>query len=224
MAEIRDWYKLTKKAGIKKDKHYNQHMIDAGSMILCIGGTGSGKSTALLEFLSRCPEKYYEIHLFSGSNNADTEPLYRLLKEKIPEVQTYNDINDVPELESFEDKDCEKLIIWDDYLQLSAKQMKKLNQYVTASRKSGFTNWFMSQSYVHCPKIISRNATHMLLFKLNDNRSLNTIIKNHNQLDLPDEDFKKLHQIITSQPRSFLMVDLKNRNIRKNFTDILQKC
>ena len=82
MAEIRDWYKLTKKAGIKKDKHYNQHMIDAGSMILCIGGTGSGKSTALLEFLSRCPEKYYEIHLFSGSNNADTEPLYRLLKEK----------------------------------------------------------------------------------------------------------------------------------------------
>ena len=28
MAEIRDWYKLTKKAGIKKDKHYNQHMIE----------------------------------------------------------------------------------------------------------------------------------------------------------------------------------------------------
>ena len=224
MSEIKDWYKMVKNTGIKKDKHYNQHMIDAGSMILCIGGTGSGKSTALIEFLSRCPEKYYEIHLFSGSGNADSEPLYQLLKEKIPEVRTYNDINEVPELESFDDKDCEKLIIWDDYLQLTPKQMKKLNQYVTASRKSGFTNWFMAQSYVHCPKIISRNATHMLLFKLNDNRSLSTIIKNHNQLDLPDDDFKKLHQTITAVPRCFMMIDLKNRNLRRNFIDILEKC
>ena len=95
---ITNWYKHIKGSGIKKDKNYSKHMIDAGSMILCIGGTGSGKSTALLEFLSRCPEKYYEIILFSGSGNSSTEPLYRLLKEKIPEVQCYDDINEAQNL------------------------------------------------------------------------------------------------------------------------------
>jgi hypothetical protein len=102
--------------------------------------------------------------------------------------------------------------------------MKKLAQYITASRKSGFTNWFMSQSYTAVPKIISRNATHLLLFKLNDNYSLKTIIKNHNQHSIPDNDFKELHRTITEQPRSFMMIDLKNRNLRRNFTDILEKC
>jgi hypothetical protein len=224
MDEVTNWYKHIKGSGIKKDKNYSKHMIDAGSMILCIGGTGSGKSTALLEFLSRCPEKYYEIILFSGSGNSSTEPLYRLLKEKIPEVQCYDDINEVPELESFEDKNHEKLIVWDDFLQLNPKGMRKLAQYITASRKSGFSNWFMSQSYTAVPKIISRNATHLLLFKLNDNYSLKTIIKNHNQHSIPDNDFKELHRTITEQPRSFMMIDLKNRTLRRNFTDILEKC
>jgi len=223
MDKVQNWYSHVKGSGIKKDKNYSKHMIDAGSMILCIGGTGSGKSTALLEFLSRCPEKYYEILLFSGSGNAETEPLYRLLKEKIPEVQTFDDINKFPDLETFEDKNCEKLAIFDDFLQLNAKGMKKLAQYITASRKSGFTTWFMAQSYTAVPKIITRNATHLFLFKLNDNHSLKTIVKNHNQLDLPDDDFKELHRTITAEPRCFLMIDLKNRNLRRNFTDIISK-
>ena len=45
-------------------------------MILCIGGTGSGKTNALLNFLSRKNNAFYDIIIFSGSST--DEPLYNL--------------------------------------------------------------------------------------------------------------------------------------------------
>jgi geranylgeranyl pyrophosphate synthase len=58
--------------------------------------------------------------------------------------------------------------------------MKKLNEYLTAGRKFGFTVWCMAQNYTSIPKVITRNLQYIILFKLNDNVSINNIIKNHN--------------------------------------------
>ena len=220
--EIKNWYSKVKGTGLKRDKNYSKHMIEPNSMIVCIGGSGSGKSTSVIEFMSRC-DGFYEILLFSGSGNSQTEPLYKLLLERCPGVQCFDDINEFPDLETFE-KDLPKLAIFDDFMQLSPKQMKKLNQYVTAGRKSSFSCIFMAQSYTHCPKIISRNAHYFWLFKLNDNRSIDTIARNHNQHDIKKDDFIKLHQMVTSFPRNFLNIDLKNRLIKRNFTDVLEEC
>ena len=76
--EIKDWYKEVKNTGVK-DKSFKNHEIEPNSIIGLIGQSGSGKSTALIDFISRCPEKFTEIHLFSGSGSASTEPLYKLL-------------------------------------------------------------------------------------------------------------------------------------------------
>ncbi len=67
---IKDWSKVVTKLegeGIKKDKNYNKHMIKPCKMIASIGPTGSGKSNALLEFLSRKNGSFCEVILFSGS-------------------------------------------------------------------------------------------------------------------------------------------------------------
>jgi len=213
--EIKDWYKEVKNTGVK-DKSFKNHEIEPNSIIGLIGQSGSGKSTALIDFISRCPEKFTEIHLFSGSGSASTEPLYKLLKQKIPELETYDNVEDIPPLESFEDKTSEKLIIFDDFLQLTPRQMHKLAQYATAGRKSGFTCIFMSQNYTSVPKVISRNFHYLWLFKIQDTVSVDTIFKNHVN-GITKQEFRDLHRAITSQPRSFLMLDLRKNELRKNF-------
>ena len=213
--EITDWYKQIKGSGMKRDKSFKNHRIEPCSMIMLIGASGSGKSTALIDFIYRAP-KFTEIHLFSGSGNASTEPLYKLLLEKIPEVKTYDSVEEIPDLETFE-KDDEKLIIFDDWLQLTPKQMKKLAQFATAGRKSGFSCIYQSQNYTSVPKVISRNIHYFWLFHINDARSVETICKNHNAFNITQQQFKDLHRVITKEPRNFLMVDLRGNELRKNF-------
>ena len=76
---------------------------------------------------------------------------------------------------------------------------------------------------ISIPKIITRNAHYFIIFRLNDNVTIETILKNHNISNLSKEDFKHFYLKATAQPRDFFMVDLRNNNIRHNFLDILQK-
>jgi len=215
MSEITDWYSKVKNTGPKRDKTFKNHEVEPCSIIGLIGQSGSGKSTALIDFLYRAP-KFTEILLFSGSGSATTEPLYVLLKEKIPEVQTFDTVEQIPDLESFTDKESERLIVFDDFLQITPKQMKKLAQFATAGRKSSFTCIFMSQNYTSVPKVISRNFHNMWLFKIQDAVSVDTIYKNHVN-GITKQQFRDLHRVITSEPRSFLQLDLRKNLLKKNF-------
>ena len=54
--EIRDWYKEVKDTCIKRGKDFKNHEIEPCSIIGLIGQSGAGKSTALVEFISRAPK------------------------------------------------------------------------------------------------------------------------------------------------------------------------
>ena len=162
--KVKNWYEsLSKdlKRESKLDKNYKKHFIQPNSMICCIGGTGSGKTTSLVEFLSRKNEAFFDIIIFSGSTT--DEPLYSMLKQKMPDIKLINDINELPDLKEFdnEDKDQERLIVFDDFVNLKKPEMKKINEYLTAGRKFGFTCWCMCQNYTSCPKTVS--YTHLTL-------------------------------------------------------------
>ena len=62
--KIKNYYDLLDK-GLKRenkfDKNYKKHYIQPNSMICCIGGTGSGKTNALIDFLTRKNEAFYDI-------------------------------------------------------------------------------------------------------------------------------------------------------------------
>ena len=195
-------------------------------MILCIGGTGSGKTNALLNFLSRKNNAFYDIIIFSGSST--DEPLYNLLQDKVDGVELINNIEYLPELSEFDDenKDKEKLIVFDDFINLSNKEMKKIKEYLTAGRKSGFTCWLMAQNYTSVPKIITRNCHYFIVFKLNDNATINNIIRNHNVDNLNKDDILDAYNYSTKEPLNFLMVDTRGeglKRLRKNFTDFIKK-
>lgn len=225
--KVINWYEKLKDQlpnPTKLDKNFNKHFILPNSMILAIGGTGTGKTNALMSFLAFKNESFYKIIIYTGSTGE--EPLYQYLQNKIPELEIYNDIKEVPPLTEFddEDKDKEKLIIFDDFINLKSKDLVKIQEYLTAGRKFGFTVFLLAQNYVSVPKTITRNINYFIIFKLNDTVSINNIIKNHNIDDIDKDKFKEAYKYSTSERLNFLMLDLKGpkeRRLRHNFTEFL---
>ena len=102
-------------------------------------------------------------------------------------INDINDIDDVPELQEFDDEDKKKpkLIGFDDFIKVEKKKMKKIYDYLIAGRKFWFSVvWLLSQDDASVPKIIVRNILYIILFKINNNISLNNIIRNHNIADV----------------------------------------
>jgi ABC-type dipeptide/oligopeptide/nickel transport system ATPase component len=224
MSDIINFYEhLPKhlKAEVKLDKNFKKHYILPNSMICIIGSTGCGKSNAILNWLSRCDDKFYQIIVFNP--NSTDEPLYNFLKEKIPELQTFSDIEELPDLKSFEDdKKHEKLLIVDDFINLNPKSLKKILDYLIMGRKSGFSVICQSQNYTSIPKVMLRNIHYFLLFRLNDNISINNIIRNHNIDNIDKNLFKKMYIDATTEKLNFFTLDLKGgkeTRYRKNLTD-----
>ena len=66
---------------------------------------------------------------------------------------------------------------------------------------------------------------YIIMFRLNDNVSINTIIKNHNIHNVDKEKFKEAYVKSTSEPRQFFMIDMKgdkDKYLRSNFTNFLK--
>jgi hypothetical protein len=142
-------------------------------------------------------------------------------------VTLYNNIDEVPDLEEYDsdDKKKPKLIVFDDFINVENKKLKKIYNYLISGRKFGFTCWLMAQNYSSVPKVIVRNIYYFILFKLNDNISLNNIIRNHNISDVDPSIIKSTCNLCTQDPPNFFMIDLKTINkkerFRKNFLHFL---
>ena len=153
MADIVNWYDKLPNDNKKKKlpKHWKNHHIYHNSMILCIGGTGTGKTNALIDYLSRTSGEFHKIIIVSLSTL--DEPLYNFLQQKSNEIEFINDIDEVPDLNEFDDenKNKPKLIVFDDFINLTKKEFKKINPYLISGRKFGFSVWLMAQEYTSIP-------------------------------------------------------------------------
>jgi hypothetical protein len=218
MSDLVNFYSLLPKDKQKLPLGYKQHYIDKNSRILMIGSSGTGKSNSLLNFIEKSSGEFNEIIIASFSTT--DEPLYNYLQQKIPQVQLINNIDEVPEVQSYDDNDkkISKLIVFDDFVNLNKKEMKKLFDYAIASRKFGFTCVFISQSYTSVPKIISRNCNYLFVFRLNDKVSIKRIISNHSLSGIVSpEEIEKYYYYCIKQPLGFLLIDLKTTDDTKRF-------
>jgi len=190
----------------KKSKYYKDHMIDDASRILCIGSSGSGKTNSVLSFIGRNPV-FTRIIIFTGSGT-EQEPLYKLLKEKIPEVEFINKASDLPELDSFDGEPV--LMVLDDWITLSKKEMARICDYFIGGRKRNVTCFAMSQSYTACPKLVSRNSQYFMVFAMPERYTMNHILKNHNIHGIPEQKFLAMYKKSTAEPLNFFLVDTKH--------------
>jgi len=220
---IKNWYDTTKKylgKGIKNDKHYNKHLVKPCKMISIIGPTGSGKTNILLEFLERKNNSFYEVIIFTGST-AD-EPLYNLLREKLEGVVLIDNVDELPELTKYneEDKTIEKLIIFDDIINLNKKQLQTVQKWFNSARKYGFTCIAMCQRWTDEPIQMRNNNNMIWIFKLNDINSINQILKTSNNENLPIQLLKDKYFEAVKTKGDFFNIDLTESGplrFRKNF-------
>ena len=221
--EIINFYEKLNIKGSALPKTWKKHHIFNNSMILCLGGTGTGKTNALINYISRSSTEFSDVIVCSFSTV--DEPLYNLLEEN--GVTLYNNIDEVPDLEEYDsdDKKKPKLIVFDDFINVENKKLKKIYNYLISGRKFGFTCWLMAQNYSSVPKVIVRNINYFILFKINDNISLNNIIRNHNISDVDPSIIKSVYNLCTQTPPNFFLIDLKTGNLkerfRKNFLNFL---
>ena len=205
------------KLGIKGatlPKTWNNHHMFNKCHTLCLGGTGSGKSNSFINYISRSSGEFYKIIVCSFSTT--DEPLYNMLEET-GKIELINDIEEVPSEFDDRHKDKPKLIVFDDFLNLQKKDMKKINKYLIAGRKFGFSVWLMSQDYTSVPKVLVRNINYFILFKINDNISLNNIIRNHNIADVDSSIIKSSCNLCTHSFGNFFMIDMKTGDLDERF-------
>lgn len=222
---IKDWYKIAQVNGTgverTKDKNYKKHLIDPCMMISIIGSTGAGKSKIICEFLSRKNDVFYEIVIFSGSTVE--EPLYDFLKKKIPEIQLIDNVSLLPELDlKTIDKKQEKLIVFDDIINLSSKDLKKIQVWYNSARKGGYTAIVMAQNFSNLPVQIRRNTMIFFIFRLNDTTTITHLLKTHNSDNIPMNILKDMYIDATSKKGDFFKIDFINNTYSHNFTDILK--
>ena len=118
-----------------------------------------------------------------------------------------------------------------------------LNTDVMARRTAGLTNlairhrhicgglgvsmFFLVQSYCShggVPRVIRENTTHLLLFKINDNKQVQKI-KEESDLEVSDLEFNEMLNECHSEPYQFLMIDFVSscptKKYRKGFNQYL---
>ncbi len=138
MSDLVKYSLLPKTKKSDTPKGFEQHFIDKNSRILMIGSSGTGKSNAIMNFIKKTSGEFPDIFICSFSTT--DEPLYNYLHEKLPDVILINNIDDVPEVQEFADKNKNKskLIVFDDFINLSKKELKKTFDYAISSHKFGY--------------------------------------------------------------------------------------
>ena len=196
--------------------------------LLINGGSGTGKTNALLNLLSY-QDGIDKIYLYVRDPYEDKYQ-YLIRKRQDTGIRHFNDpnafiefssnINDVYQnIDDYNPRKNKKIvIIFDDMI--TENLPKQVTELFIRSRKMNISVIFITQSYFRVPKDIRLNSTHFFLFKIPNNRELQQIAINHSA-DIDFKDFKKIYDDATRDRYSFLVVDNSlpaddHRRFRKN--------
>ena len=198
---------------INFDDYTNENKIEHNSKwpyipdhpykILILGGSGSGKTNALLNLINNQPD-IDKIHLYAKDlyeakyqyliNNREKVELNHFDDYKAF-IEYSNDMQDV--YKNIEDynpgKKRKVLIVFDDMI-ADMINNNKLNPIVTElfirGRKLNISIVFITQSYFKVPKDVRLNSTHFFIMKIPNKRELQQIALNHSS-DIDFKDFIK---------------------------------
>ena len=187
--------------------------------ILIAGGSGSGKTNALLNLINNQPD-IDKIYLYAKD---PYEAKYQYLINKREKVgldhyddpkafmEYSNDMQDVyKNIEDYNTKKNRKVLIVFDDMIADMINNKKLNPIVTElfirGRKRNISISFITQSYFKVPKDIRLNSTHFFIVKIPNKRELQQIALNCSS-DIDSKDFMKIFKKYTAEPYSFLVND-----------------
>ena len=185
--------------------------------ILIIGGSGSGKTNALLNLINNQPD-IDKIYLYAKGLY---EAKYNFLidKRESTELNHFNHFkvfieysniiqNICKNIDEYNtDKECKILTVFDDMI-ADIINNKKVNSIVTElfirGGKINISLVCITQSYFKVPKDIRLNSTHFFIIKIPNKKELQQIALNHSS-DINSKDFIRIYKKCTSEPYSFLV-------------------
>ena len=187
--------------------------------ILIIGGSGSGKTNALLNLIEDQPDidkiYLYDKEPYEDKNhfliNKSEDVGLKHFNDPKAFIEYFNDMHDVYKNIDHYNLDKEnKILIVFDYMIADMINNKKLNSIVTElfirGRKLNISLVFITQSYFKVPKDVRLNTTHFFIMKIPNKRELQQIAINHSS-DINTKDFINIYKKCTDKPYSFLVND-----------------
>ena len=187
--------------------------------ILIIGGSGSGKTNALLNLINNQPD-IDKIYLYA-KDSYETKYQYLINKREKVVLDHFDDpkafmeySNDMQDdYKNIEDynpiKKLKVLIVSDDMI-ADMINNNKLNPAVTElfirCRKLNISIVFITQSYFKVLKDVRLNSTHFIIMKISNKRELQQTALNHSS-DIDFKGFMKIYKKCTAEPYYFLVND-----------------
>ncbi len=218
MSLVNYYKKLPKKYLVNKTKNpnFNVHHIKLPAFICVSGRTGSGKTNAVINFLSMCNNTFDEVIICCKNFNSD--PLYRYIKDKNQDtVFVYED--QIPSLDYFEPSK-QYFVIIDDMVG-EPKFKNAIQEFFKRGRKLGISACFLTQDYFATDSFIRKNMNYLWLFTSNTKIELNNIIRNFPFLrdydNIINEAIKSKMESDGSNPLDFINIDAINCKVKLNF-------
>ena len=196
------------------------YISDHSYRILIIGGSGSGKTNALLNLINNQPD-IDKIYLYAKDPYEDKCQFLINKRESIglkhfnvPKafIEYSNDMHDVyKNTNNYNpDKENKILIVFDDMI-TDMINNKKLNSIVTElfirGRKLNISIVFITQSYLKVTKEVRLNTTHFFVMKIPNKRELQQIAISHSS-GIDFKDFINIYKKCIDKPYSFLVNDI----------------
>ena len=226
---VQNFYELMPKAYVSKRatyKSYNKIKINLPMRMLIIGSSGSGKTNLLLNIISNI-NAWTKIILVARNT---TEPLYAFFIDTIREVERKsksniltvgNSIDDVPDVDTFDPKES-NLLILDDLISEKQTKLENLEAIFIRGRKQNLSTIFISQSYFKLPIMIRQNASHIVLKKIASVKDLTRICTEYSLAKSSNQMVDMYKKVMSEDGFSnFFMIDLETADeklrYRKNF-------
>jgi hypothetical protein len=202
--------------------------IELPFRMIVVGASGAKKTNTLLNIIDHMNCFHY-FYVFCRNIN---QPLYYWLLDRL-ELAARNSglgdkdlymvsdtIDDLPQLETI-DKSINNLIIIDDFVGDSPKNLKKIENFFIRSRTFNTNVIFITQSYFNTPKPIRGSTDYIIFKRTNDLNDFILIVKTYfrGQEKKILEFYKKV--MAKGEGENFILFDLKTTNpklrIRMNY-------
>ena len=203
-------------------KEHNPNWLeipDHSYRVLIVGGSGSGKTNALLNLITNkpyidkkflCVKDSYEVKYQLLVNKREGTGLKYFNGSKVF-IEYSNNIDDI--YRNIEDSNPNKkrkiLIVFDDMIadMLSNERINPIgSKLFIGGRKLDISLVFITQFYFAVPKNIRLNSIHYFVTKVQNKRELHKIAFN-NSSDIDFQHFINLYKKCTSKPYSFLVIE-----------------
>ena len=191
------------------------YIPDHPNRILIIGGSGSGKTNALLNLINNQPD-IDKIYLYAKDPykakyqyliNKDEKVGLDHFDDPKAFVEYLNNMQDVyKNIKDYNPRKKRKvLIIFDDMIadMINDKQLDSIvTELFIRGRKLNVSIAFITRSYFKVPKDVRLNSTHFFIMKIPNKRELQQTALNHSS-DIDFKDFMKIYKKYTKEPYPF---------------------